>query len=214
MPKTVARGQGMAWLRKRAYLRGVANAPEIVTLVALSLSPNTASVGSPYSGTVTGKTTGSTLSLTGAGAAGLSVVGSAVTGTPTTEGAVNIVETLAGATNTPRTSSGVLTVASAGATYPDTPGSYSRRTTSSTRLTANPTKLVSFTIPAGSSVTAIQLIDGNLTSGNRVVGTVSGLTAGQTRTFADLTALGLYGFAVNGLRFVQTGTGAIDWVLQ
>jgi len=89
-----------------------------VTLAALTLSPNTATVGLAYSGTVTGKTSGSTLSLTGAGAAGLSVVGSAVTGTPTTEGAVNIVETLAGATNTPRTSSGVMTVGAASAFLP------------------------------------------------------------------------------------------------
>jgi len=92
--------------RKALLSHGIFAGPP--SLVALSLSPNTANVGAPYSGTVTGKTSGSTLSLTGAGSAGLSVVGSTVSGTPTTEGAVNIVETLAGATNSPRTSVGVL----------------------------------------------------------------------------------------------------------
>lgn len=84
-----------------------------VTLQALSLSPATATVGTAYSGTITGKTSGSTITLGNTGAAGLSVSGSSVTGTPTTAGAVDLTETLAGATNSPRTTSGALTVASA-----------------------------------------------------------------------------------------------------
>lgn len=92
---------------------GTGTPPAAPTLTALTLSPSTAIIGTAYSGTVTGKTAGSVLSLSGAGAAGLSVTGTAVTGTPTTAGAVNIIETLAGATNTPNTSSGVLTVAAA-----------------------------------------------------------------------------------------------------
>ena len=85
-----------------------------ITLAALSLTPNTAAVGSPYNGAIAGKMTGSTLSLTGAGSAGLSVIGSTVTGTPTTEGTVNVVETLAGATNSPNTSGSVLAVSAGG----------------------------------------------------------------------------------------------------
>lgn len=85
------------------------------TLGALTVSPNTSTVGTPYSGTVSGKTAGSTLSLTGAGASGLSVSGSTITGTPTASGAVNVVETLAGATNSPNPSNGVLTVDAAAA---------------------------------------------------------------------------------------------------
>lgn len=86
------------------------------TLGALSLDPAIATVGIAYSGSVVGKTAGSTLALTGAGAEGLSVNNEtgAVTGTPTTDGTVNIVETLAGATNSPRTTNDVLTVAAAG----------------------------------------------------------------------------------------------------
>lgn len=84
------------------------------TLNALSLSPNTATAGTAYTGTVTGsKTAGSALALTGAGSPGLNLSGLSVTGTPTTAGAVNIVETLAGATNSPNASNGVLTVSAA-----------------------------------------------------------------------------------------------------
>lgn len=83
---------------------------EPATLASLTLSPNTATAGSAYSGTVTGKTAGSTLTLTGTGAAGLSVSGATITGTPTADGLVNIVETLASATNSPRTTSNALTV--------------------------------------------------------------------------------------------------------
>ncbi|WP_158876895.1 putative Ig domain-containing protein [Antarcticirhabdus aurantiaca] len=83
------------------------------TLQALTLSVTSATVGSPFTAEIIGKTAGSTVDLTGPGAAGLSRSGTTVSGTPTTAGAVNLVETLAGATNSPRTSSGVLTVAAA-----------------------------------------------------------------------------------------------------
>lgn len=80
----------------------------------LSVSPSSATVGTAYTGTVSGKTAGSTLTLSGAGAAGLSVSGSSITGTPTASGAVNVIETLAGATGSPKTNAGVVTVAAAG----------------------------------------------------------------------------------------------------
>lgn len=86
--------------------------PPAPTLNALTVSPSSATVGQAYSGAVSGKTSGSALSLSGAGASGLSVVGATISGTPTVSGAVNLIEALAGATNTPRPSNGVVTVAS------------------------------------------------------------------------------------------------------
>ncbi len=89
------------------------------TLNALTVSNGSGTVGSAYSGTISGTTSGSSLALTGAGAPGLSISGTTISGTPTTAGAVNIVETLSGATNSPRTTSNVITVAasSTGPTY-------------------------------------------------------------------------------------------------
>jgi lysophospholipase L1-like esterase len=84
------------------------------TLNALTVSNPTATVGTPYSGTISGLTSGSSVALTGPGAAGLSIGGAVISGTPTTAGAINLVETLAGATNSPNPSAGVVTVAAAG----------------------------------------------------------------------------------------------------
>ena len=84
-----------------------------ITLAALTVSPASATVGTAYMGTISGKSSGSTLVLSGNGAAGLSISGTTISGTPTNAGAVNIVETLAGATGSPRTSVGVVTVAAA-----------------------------------------------------------------------------------------------------
>lgn len=82
-------------------------------LSALSVSPVTGTVGVSFNATITGKTVGSTLTLTGAGSAGLSVSNSTITGTPTTAGGINIIETLTGATNSPRTSAGTVAIAAA-----------------------------------------------------------------------------------------------------
>jgi len=92
--------------------RGVVGAGAPI-LANLTVSPNTATVGVAYSGTVSGKTAGSTLALSGAGAAGLSVSGNTISGTPTTAGTINVTETLAGAIGSPKLNSGVVTVASA-----------------------------------------------------------------------------------------------------
>lgn len=104
-------------------LAGAANSPRTTasavtvaataTLNALSAVPATSTVNTPYNGTVSGKTAGSTLSLTGPGAAGLSVSGATISGTPTATGAVNVVETLSGATNSPRTTPNAVAVATA-----------------------------------------------------------------------------------------------------
>lgn len=92
--------------------RGVVGAGAPI-LANLTVSPNTATIGVAYSGTVSGKTVGSTLALSGTGAAGLSVSGNTISGTPTTAGPINISETLAGAIGSPKLNSGVVTVAAA-----------------------------------------------------------------------------------------------------
>ncbi len=91
----------------------IAAAPVTPVLGDLTVSPSAATVGTAYSGTINGLSSGSSIALSAAGAAGLSIAGAVITGTPTTAGAVNIIETLAGATGSPRTSSGVITVAAA-----------------------------------------------------------------------------------------------------
>lgn len=82
------------------------------TLASITAVPAVATVGEAYSGTTAGRTDGSTLSLTGAGAAGLSInsTSGAITGTPSAAGPVNVVETLAGADGSPKTSAAVITV--------------------------------------------------------------------------------------------------------
>lgn len=85
------------------------------TLNALTVSSGSGTVGSVLSSTISGLTSGSSLSLSGAGAPGLSISGAVINGTPTTAGTVNIVETLAGATNSPRTTSGAITVSAGSA---------------------------------------------------------------------------------------------------
>ncbi len=83
------------------------------TLQALTLTSTAATVGQAFTATISGRTAGSTLSLSGTGAAGLSISGTTVSGTPTAAGPINLVETLAGATNSPRTTSGAATVSAA-----------------------------------------------------------------------------------------------------
>lgn len=83
----------------------------VPVLADIAVSPNTATVGTAYTGAATGKTAGSAFALSGPGSAGLTInAAGAISGTPTGAGAVNVVETLAGATGSPKTSSGVITV--------------------------------------------------------------------------------------------------------
>lgn len=74
-------------------------------LDALDMSPKTAVKNTSYSGTVIGKTTGSTLAATSSDGTTLTVSGSTITGMFATAGAktISIVETLAGANNSPKT---------------------------------------------------------------------------------------------------------------
>jgi hypothetical protein len=84
--------------------------PPAPVLNVLTVSNGSAAVGTAFSAAVYGLTSGSSVSLTGAGAAGLSISGGTITGTPTTAGSLNVIETLAGASNSPRTTSGLVTV--------------------------------------------------------------------------------------------------------
>lgn len=99
-------------------------------------------------------------------------------------------------------------------TAPDTAQSDTTAQTATGRIKSSAGQIISITVPGGSSITAIQLIDGNLTSGNRVMGTVSGIVAPQTITAADLVTASIHPVFVNGLRMVQTGAGNSTWVTQ
>ena len=72
---------------------GVVVPPDPPALGDLTVSPPSAMVGQAYTGTVSGKSAGSVLSLSGAGAEGLSISGSTISGTPIAIGDVNVKET-------------------------------------------------------------------------------------------------------------------------
>lgn len=99
-------GRSFGWKATKVEL------PIVPVLGNVTATPATATVDEVYSGTTSGRTAGSTLSLTGAGAAGLSINSTTgvITGTPTAAGPVNVVETLAGATGSPKTNAAVITV--------------------------------------------------------------------------------------------------------
>jgi hypothetical protein len=153
-----------------------------VTLSALMVSNGSATVGAAYNGTISGRTTGSALSLTGAGAAGVSITGVTISGTPTTAGTINIVETLAGATNTPRTTSGVVTVAAATVT------------------------LTALTPSGGFQIgTATSGAIGGKTAGSTIVSNIPGITV--TGNAYSGTPAGSAGAIANA--FVETLAGAV-----
>lgn len=87
--------------------------PVVPVLGDLSISPNTATIGQPYSGTISGATAGSdivldSLTISGTGST------RTVTGTPQgSPGSWPTTETLAGATGSPKTTLGVLNVSAA-----------------------------------------------------------------------------------------------------
>ena len=89
------------------------------TLNDLTISPGSATTGALYTGTITGITSGSTVTVTSADGTTMTVSGNTVTGTFTNPSAANAltpVETLAGASNTPHTSPSSNVVISAATT--------------------------------------------------------------------------------------------------
>jgi hypothetical protein len=111
------------------------------TLNALTLSPLTATQNVAYSGTISGKTTGSTITATSSDGATLTVSGTTVSGTFTTTGSktITLTETLAGATNTPRVSTQTVTVSAASGVTWNTADSSSGITYTNSNLTATNT---------------------------------------------------------------------------
>lgn len=108
--KTI-RGSRVLWESVATFRSPYVAPPTLGTLAVSNTSPT---VGQPYNATVLNRTPGSTLALSGVGAAGLSInsVTGVITGTPTTAGVFNIIETLNGATGSPKTTSSVATVIS------------------------------------------------------------------------------------------------------
>ena len=93
-----------------------ATATPSATLQALTLAPTSATAGTAYTGTISGKTSGSTITASSSDGITLTVSGTSVTGTFSAAGSptVTLTETLSGATNTPKTSAVSFTVAAAG----------------------------------------------------------------------------------------------------
>jgi hypothetical protein len=94
---------------------GVTVSAAPVTLNALTFSPNTATAGTAWTSTITGKTSGSTITATSSDGTPLTVSGTTISGTFSASGTptITLTETLAGATNSPRPSTGSVTVAAA-----------------------------------------------------------------------------------------------------
>lgn len=178
-----------------AYQSAVTNVVS-PTLKALTVSSTSGTVGASYTGTITGLTAGSAVTLTGAGAAGLAVSGSSITGTPTTVGSVNIVETLAGYSNSPRTTSSAITISGAAAlAISGTPGSATQNTAytftpSTTGGSGTKTYSLTGTLPTGLSFSTTT---GAITGTPTVAGTTTGLdiTVTDTSGSASLGAFSL-----------------------
>ena len=86
--------------------------PTVLTLGTLTLSPLAASSGVGYVGTITGKTSGSTITVTSSDGTSLNVTGTTVSGTFVTSGTktLTITETHPNAANSPRVSLATMTV--------------------------------------------------------------------------------------------------------
>ena len=93
-----------------------ATATPSATLQALTLAPTSATAGTAYTGTISGKTCGSTITASSSDGTTLTVSGTSVTGTVSAAGSptITLTETLSGATNTPKASTVGFTVAAAG----------------------------------------------------------------------------------------------------
>jgi hypothetical protein len=83
----------------------------VPALAALTISPSSASVGTPYSGTIAGQTAGSTLSLSLNPGGAFSLMGTTLSGTPASTTSPQVTETLSGFSNSPRVTT-LLTITS------------------------------------------------------------------------------------------------------
>lgn len=89
--------------------------PPLIVLDPLSLTPLTATAGSAWSGTIAGKTTGSTLTATSSDSTSLTVSGNTISGTFSAAGnkTITVTETLSTASNTPKVNTFGLNVKAA-----------------------------------------------------------------------------------------------------
>jgi hypothetical protein len=132
------------------------------TLSALTLSALTATAGAAYSGTISGKTSGSTITATSSDGTSLTVSGTTVSGTFSAAGSptVTLTETLAGATNTPRVSTATVVVSAAATLSAPVLTWTSPQTDSTPEFTAD------FTTPQVGDVVTLQLAsDSGFTTG-------------------------------------------------
>jgi hypothetical protein len=160
------------------YLPGATGSPKSTdftvnvgpSLVALTLSPTSVGKGLFYSGTITGKTSGSTIAATSSDGTTLTVSGSTVTGTFSAVGTptITLTETLAGYTNSPRSNAVSFTVL-------PTLGALSL-----TPRTATPGSPYSGTI---SNVTSGSTVTASASDGTTLTVTGSGTTRSLAGTF-------------------------------
>lgn len=197
----------------------IAAAPVTPVLGALTVSPSAATVGTAYSGTINGLTSGSSIALSGAGAAGLSIAGGVITGTPTTAGAVNIVETLAGATGSPRTSSGVVTVAAAAVVLapltlsPNTATVGTAYTGTIAGKTSGSTLALSGAGAAGLSISGTTVSGTPTTAGSvNIIETLAGATSSPRTSSGVMTVAAAA--AAQALRLVSAGGKIPDAVVN
>lgn len=161
-----------------------------VTLGTLGLSATSATVGTSYNGTITGATTGSTLSASNL-PAGLTLNSSSrtITGTPTPASTANftLVETLAGASNSPRINGVTLTINAAPVAAP----------TLST---------LSLGSTSGQVGTAFNAVITGATSGSML--TASNLPAGLTLNSSARTITGTPTATASSFTLIETLGGA------
>lgn len=92
-------------------------------------------------------------------------------------------------------------------TAPDTVGQDVVVTTTTGRISAVPTRIIS--IGVAGSVTSLALVD----TSDRPTENFA-VTAGNTYTGADLEAAGIHPVFVDGLRYVPTGSGTVTWTIE
>lgn len=188
---TANNGVGSPAVLTSAATAAVVAATVVTNLGSLSLTSLAAIANSPFSATITGKTSGSTITATSSDGTTMSVSGTTLTGTFTSAGnpTVSLTEVLAGASNTPRTSTVGITV-SAGVTLA-TPV----LTWDTDSSVATPTFTVETTSPQVGDVITFQIdtvlnfasatgtdatIDGGSIASPYVQFTISALTGGAT----------------------------------
>lgn len=180
-----------SFLQAQVLVTRTGTAPAL--LLPLLLSSTSPVVGQAFSASVIGRTTGSTLTLSNDGAAGLGVSGDTVSGTPTKAGPIDITETLPGSLNGRRTSKNVATSRTAALAIAGTPGSAMVGTPFNfTPVVSGASGSRTFSLigslPAGLSFSTST---GAITGTPTTAGTTSGLSISVTDSTGTVTLSGL-----------------------